>query len=242
MGKAFWTAFFLVGLLFWVYWGGSRWLVRPDQVKHTRHHESLFAHACLFIFLTPFLLLLGCALIPALVLSGYYGWAVLINVWRIERAKRTAYWESHSIGPLQFRLTDLFTTVVYLGAVLAAFSLILGGNTGYEEQMVCLAVFLLVTGVFALLVSADLLRRMPPAQTDNARPWRILAILMSFTITLGVGGVLAWLVWRRAMFLLDYKAWRKEKQADELKSAIREATEQTTTAENANPAETPGTP
>jgi len=221
MAEVAWAIVIGGGLLFWVYWVGSQSLAQSEQVKYTGRHAGLYGAACLNVVFACFLFAMGCVLIVVLVPVGYFGWAVLINAWWGERSERRAFWKAHPIPRLQFRFTDLYTVVAFYAIIMAGYALLTTGDGQTERNVALLTAVLLPICILGLLASADLHRRMPSKAADSYRSWRIVFMLVWFSATAGIGGAMAWMMWRRALFLFDFEDWRKEQQAAQLQEAIR---------------------
>jgi uncharacterized membrane protein YsdA (DUF1294 family) len=202
-------------LFYWVYWGGSHLLIGSIKKEPTYQDGPvrLFASACGLVLAAPLVFLAGCVLVPLLIIAGIFGWAVLFNEWLRHRTEYATFRIQRPLPRLQFRLTDLYVATFLFAVVLTIHVLGRDHGEAAERTVPGLAIYLIVTGSMGFVVAQDVLRRRRPQDVNTDRSWVLLATSLWFVLTGGLGGVIAWLLWRRTLFLVSLEKWRKEESA-----------------------------
>ena len=213
----------LVSMGFWLYWPATLWLAyRARTLK--LGSGALFALSVAVQFIMFFVVMcvgvMSVGVIPLAGLvpffGGIIGW-IVVGVQRYRsRAEVRRFINERPVLKMQCSMRDIYTAVLFFSVVMALCTL--GHQAAMDEEaqvsvMVLAAYFILATGI-GFYVALDVLRRPPEPYSALQRFWALLGILLVFSVSGVVGGLLVWRTWQKALQTVGMAEWQRSRSVE----------------------------
>lgn len=220
----------LASVAFWFYWLTSLYLNNTAR-KTQCSPGSLFASAVLIQIVLFFLIFCGIGMLVAAVplgfvipFSGLIGWAVLgVKRYR-NRAEIRAYRSERPLPKMQCSMIDIYVGVSFFGLAMALCTAGVQATSSesMESSVFPIAVYFLLVTYLGFYASLDVLRRSPKPFGRKGRIGAIIGVMLAFSLTFVVGGLIAWRAWQKTLQTIDMEEWRKARLAVLIKEAVAE--------------------
>jgi hypothetical protein len=203
----------LASLSFWFYWLSTLCLVNYARSSHCTTGALFATSATIQLVL---LFVVSCvSAIPfvglVVIFGGLIGWIVL-GVKRYQsRAVVRQFRSEYPLPKMQCSMIDIYTGVLFFALAMTACTAGVQAIAGepLEAAVFPVAAYFLVVTYLGFYASLDVLRR---AATPSVRWGRFLAIvgiMLIFTFSFIVGGLIAWRAWQKALQTMGLQDWRK---------------------------------
>jgi len=206
---------FLVSLTFWFYWPATLYLTSRarelDSTPGKLFTSAVVAQLGLFLFLVcagmvPFVNLIG-------LFGGLAGW-IFLGVQRYRRrVEARRFLTERPLPKMQCSMRDIYTAIFFFAVLMAVCT---AGSQAAPDQetqwlIAVLAAYLLLATGLGFYAALDICRRAPEPYTAYGRLLALVGVLLVFSLSGVIGGLIAWCSWQKALHTVGLEAWRKEK-------------------------------
>jgi hypothetical protein len=213
----------LSSMTFWFYWPATLYLTNHYRTSRCTPGALLVVSVaiqllfCVAIFCITANTLVG-LVVP---LSGLIGWIVLgVKRHRAKAAVR-AFRNECPLPRMQCSMLDIYTGVLYFALAMTVCTACIQAVAGetLEAAVFPTAAYFLVVTYLGFYASLDVLRRAPKPLSRKSRFWTIVGVMLAFSFSFIVGGLIAWRAWQKALQTVGMEDWQKAQIAAQKSAA-----------------------